>query len=157
VAEYRFLTTWLLDAPVERVWDAVYAAERWPEWWRGVERAVKLKEGDENDIGCVWSFAWRSRLPYTLEFESETKRVDRPYLMEGQTRGDLNGWGSWRFYAGRQGTAAVYQWNASTTKPWMNALAPLARPVFMRSHDLVMRWGAEGLSSLLGARLLARG
>ena len=33
LADYRFLTTWLVDAPIERVWDVIYAIERWPEWW----------------------------------------------------------------------------------------------------------------------------
>ena len=43
----------------------------------------------------------------------------------------------------------------STTKPWMNLLAPIARPVFEWNHDWVMRNGGEGLASLLGCRLLA--
>jgi hypothetical protein len=38
----------------------------------------------------------------------------------------------------------------------MNLLAPLARPVFAWNHDVVMRWGAEGLAKLLRAPLLAR-
>ena len=156
MAAYRFLTTWCLDAPVERVWDAVYAAERWPAWWPGVERAATVEEGDENDIGCVWSFAWRSRLPYTITFESETTRVERPHVMEGRTRGDLNGIGSWRFYSGSEGTAAVYRWDVATGPRWMNAIAPLARPAFVWNHDLIMRRGAEGLARLLGARLVAR-
>jgi hypothetical protein len=29
MAAYRFLTTWLLDAPRGAVWDAIYDAERW--------------------------------------------------------------------------------------------------------------------------------
>ena len=44
MAEYRFLTTWLLQAERERVWDAIYESERWPEWWKG-ERP-RLLEGD---------------------------------------------------------------------------------------------------------------
>ena len=36
----------------------------------------------------------------------------------------------------------------------MNLLAPLARPIFAWNHDFVMRNGADGLSRLLGARLL---
>ena len=29
MAEYSFLTTWLLEAERERVWDAIYDSERW--------------------------------------------------------------------------------------------------------------------------------
>jgi hypothetical protein len=39
----------------------------------------------------------------------------------------------------------------------MNLLAPVARPFFAWNHDVVMRWGGEGLSRLVGARLLAVG
>ena len=155
MAAYRFLTTWCLDAPIEDVWEAIYDSERWPRWWDGVERAVKLREGDENGLGCVWAFAWRSRLPYTLEFESTTTRVERPHLLEGAARGELQGQGRWRFYSGTSGTAAVYEWNVSTAARWMNVLAPVARPVFAWNHDAIMRQGAEGLARLLGCRLVA--
>lgn len=36
----------------------------------------------------------------------------------------------------------------------MNAVAPIGRPVFHWSHDLVMRNGARGLAQLLGVPLL---
>ena len=36
-------------------------------------------------------------------------------------------------------------------------LAPVARPVFEYNHDVVMRWGGEGLAQRLGVRLLAAG
>lgn len=36
-AHYRFLTTWVVDAPIEPAWDVINAIERWPEWWRGVQ------------------------------------------------------------------------------------------------------------------------
>ena len=52
-------------------------------------------------------------------------------------------------------TAVVYEWNVHTTKPWMNAIAPLAAPVFAWNHDWVMRNGGEGLARLLDCRLLA--
>lgn len=43
-----------------------------------------------------------------------------------------------------------YEWDVRTTQWWMNALAPLARPVFAWNHDYVMRQGGEGLRRRLG-------
>jgi hypothetical protein len=36
----------------------------------------------------------------------------------------------------------------------MNLMAPIARPLFTRNHDLIVRWGGEGLGRLLGAPLV---
>ena len=155
MADYRFLTTWCIDAPIDRVWAAIDDAARWPSWWRGVRRAELLEEGDANGIGRLWGFTWRSRLPYDLSFESRTTRSERPYLLEADAVGELSGVGRWRLYEGR-GTAVVYEWDVATSRAWMNRMAPLARPLFEWNHDVVMRQGAEGLARLLGAPLLAR-
>ena len=45
-----------------------------------------------------------------------------------------------------------YDWDVSTTRRWMNVLAPLARPLFEINHHAIMRWGGEGLARLLGTR-----
>jgi hypothetical protein len=42
-----------------------------------------------------------------------------------------------------------------TTRSWMNALTPLARPVFRWNHDWVMRQGGRGLARRLGVELLS--
>jgi len=155
---YTFLTTWCLEAPREPVWDAIWESERWPRWWRGVVAAEKLADGDERGIGQVSRYTWRSKLPYDLDFELTTTRVEKPRLIEGQAVGELTGTGRWRLF--EQGgetpvTAVVYEWNVTTTKRWMNVFAPVARPVFAWNHDWVMRNGGEGLAGLLGCRLLA--
>ena len=156
VAEYTFLTTWCLDAPIEAVWDAIYESERWPEWWKGVERVVELEPGDDDGVGSVSRYTWKSRLPYRLEFDMRTTRVERAHLLEGVAEGDLDGSGRWRLFDGL-GTAVTYEWSVTTTEAWMNVLAPLARPVFAWNHDVVMRQGGEGLARRLGARLLVAG
>ena len=155
MSQYEFVTTWCLEAPIDRVFSAIEDAASWPAWWRGVRSAELLEEGDENGVGRLWRYVWRSRLPYNLEFDSRVTRLERPFLIEGQAEGELTGIGRWRLFEGR-GTAAVYEWNVSTSRPWMNALAPLARPVFAWNHDVVMRQGAEGLARLLDAPLLVR-
>ena len=155
---YEFLTTWCLEAPREPVWEAIWDAERWPEWWRGVVAARTVAEGDDDGVGQVGQYTWRSRLPYDLEFEMTTTRVARPHLLEGRADGELAGVGRWRLFehdGDAPVTAVVYEWNVSTTKPWMNLLAPIARPLFEWNHDWVMRNGGQGLATLLGCRLLA--
>lgn len=155
MANYSFLTTWLLDSPREPVWEAIYAQERWPEWWRGVEEAEELKAGDELGIGSVARMVWKSLLPYRVEFEVAIRRVERPHLMEADAVGELTGVGRWRLYEQEGVTAVLYEWNVETTKRWMNLIAPLARPAFEWNHDWVMARGGEGISELLGCKLLA--
>jgi uncharacterized protein YndB with AHSA1/START domain len=155
LAQYRFLTTWLLEADRERVWDAIYESERWPEWWKGVEEAEKLEEGDQAGVGQFGRYVWKAKLPYRVEFFIRTTNVERPHLLEGDATGELAGVGRWRLFEEGGLTAVVYDWNVGTTRAWMNLLAPLAKPAFKGNHDYVMRNGGRGLAELLGARLLA--
>jgi hypothetical protein len=122
-----------------------------------VESVVTLEEGDDEGVGSLGRYVWKSRLPYRLEFDTRITRVERPHMMEGQATGELAGTGRWQLFEEEGVTAAVYDWNVRTTGPLMNLLAPLARPVFKWNHDVVMRWGGEGIADLLGARLLAHG
>ncbi len=156
MADYSFLTTWLLDSPREPVWEAIHDQESWPCWWRGVEVAEEVSRppGGE-DVGTVSRMVWRSLLPYRVEFEVETTAVERPTLMEGRATGELAGVGRWRLLEQDGVTAVLYEWDVSTTRPWMNRLAPLLRPAFEWNHDWVMARGGEGIARLLGCRLLA--
>ena len=47
------------------------------EWWRGVERISVL--GDER-----YRVAWRSRIPYELEFDFAVERIGRAARDGGQ-------------------------------------------------------------------------
>jgi uncharacterized protein YndB with AHSA1/START domain len=152
MAGYRFLTTWLIEAPRERVWDVLADSPRWPEWWRGVVAVDVLRPGEGEDrIGELARYTWRSRLPYELAFDMEVVRVQRPVFMEGHASGELAGIGRWRLFEEGGVTAVVYQWDVQTTRPWMNTLAPLLRPAFAWNHDWVMRQGGEGLARRVAA------
>jgi hypothetical protein len=157
MAEYKFLTTWLLEAPREQVFDAIYDQARWPQWWRGVEEAEEIRSGEDDGVGTVARMAWKSLLPYRVEFEVTTTRIERPHLLEGDAVGELSGVGRWRLYEQEGITAVLFEWFVATSKAWMNLLAPLARPVFEWIHDWVMARGGEGIAALLGCRLLASG
>jgi uncharacterized protein YndB with AHSA1/START domain len=157
VASYRFLTTWLLDAPRAAAWELLEDAEGWSGWWRGVERVSLLAPGGAGRVGSRYRIAWRSRIPYELEFDFTVRRIEPPRLMEGDAMGELEGTGCWRLFEQDGVTAVVYDWDVRTTRRWMNLLAPVARPVFEYNHDTVMRWGGEGLARRLDAALLASG
>ena len=144
------MTTWLLDASRETVWEVLQDVERWPSWWRGVKRISVLGEDR-------YRVAWRSRIPYELEFDFVVERTDAPLEMEGSATGELRGAGHWRLLEQGGVTAVIYEWNVETTKLWMKVLGQVARPVFEHNHDVVMRWGGEGLAKRLGSRLLAAG
>jgi hypothetical protein len=133
------------------VWWTLRDAERWPEWWRGVERVTTL----EPDLH--YRIAWRSRIPYELEFEFVVSDLDEPRSMSGRASGALVGDGHWRLFEQNGVTAVTYEWNVRTTKAWMNMIGPLARPLFAYNHDVVMRWGGEGLARRLDCRLLSAG
>ena len=156
MAQYRFLTTWALAAPIEDVWPAIYETERWPEWWQGVKVAERMQGGDDpgDGVGSVHRYVWRSRLPYDIEFRMRTTRVESPYVLEGEADGNLRGSGRWRLWEGAGATAVTYEWEVETTIAWMNAIAPIGRPVFHWSHDVVMRNCGRGLAQLLGVPLL---
>jgi hypothetical protein len=155
MASYSFLTTWILDAPREAVWDAIYEIEHWPDWWRGVRQVEKLEPGSGNGgVGALYRHEWRSVIPYPVRFETRITRVDLPHLIEAEADGELAGTGRWRVFEGPE-TAVTYEWNVRTTRSWMNAVGPVARPVVRWNHNAVMHQGGEGLANLLGARLLA--
>lgn len=157
MAAYSFLTTWCVDAPIEPVWELISSSEGYPEWWKGVRSVTELEPGGENGVGTLSRFEWRSKLPYSLVFDLRVTRSERPYLLEAQASGELEGVGIWRLYSSPLGTALVYGWDVSTTRRWMNRIAPLARPAFAWNHDVVMRQGAIGLSTRLGAELIVGG
>jgi Polyketide cyclase / dehydrase and lipid transport len=136
----------LLEAERRAVWWTLRDAERWPEWWRGVERVITL-EPDE-----CYRIAWRSRIPYELEFDFTVRELDEPRSMSGEA-----GTGHWRLFEQNGITAVTYEWDVRTTKRWMNLISPVARPFFAYNHDVVMRWGGEGLARRLDCNLLAAG
>jgi uncharacterized protein YndB with AHSA1/START domain len=156
VADYRFLTTWVVDAPIERVWDAIYAIELWPNWWRGVERVTELVHGDGDGVGTIYEHTWRSKIPYAVQFTVTVVRVDRPNVIEARAEGGLEGTGTFRLFEAPLGTAVTYDWAVRTTKAWMNAIAPLARPVFAWNHHAVMKNGGVGLARRLNTRLVVQ-
>ncbi len=152
---YEFVSVWMIDAPLESVWQAIKKSESWPEWWRGVVRVVELKPGDDNGVGAIHRSTWKSVLPYKLEFDSEVIRIEQLKLIEARAFGELDGHGLWQFSETGSCVQVQYDWRVQTTKPWMNLIAPIAKPFFRWNHDKIMSWGEEGLKKWLAERAAA--
>ena len=155
MAAYRFLTTWCVAAPVQDVWDVISASDRYPEWWTGVREVTELEPGGKHGVGALSRFEWRSRLPYSVRFDMRVTRSEPPYVLAAHASGELAGTGIWRLYESPAGSAVVFSWDVSTTRAWMNRLAPVGRRLFAWNHDHVMRQGAHALADRLGVELIA--
>jgi Polyketide cyclase / dehydrase and lipid transport len=153
MTEYRFVSIWQVQAPIERVWEEIYHAERWPDWWKYVIGVHELEPGDADGVGKRQRFLFRTRLPYTLGFEARLTCVQPPSKLDAEATGELAGTGRWTITPADGGTLVRYDWDVHTTKRWMNVLAPVARPVFNWNHDQLMREGGESLARRLGADL----
>ena len=150
MSDYEFITIWQIDAPLDAVWNVIENADAWPEWWKGMVSVERLDDGDDNGVGSIRRTVWKSALPYKLRFDSEIVRIERLKLIEARAFGELNGNGLWQFESlGPDKTRIQYDWRVKTTKAWMNALAPVARPFFRWNHDIIMDWGEEGLKKRL--------
>ena len=157
MAEYHFVSTWQIQAPIERVWEEIYHTERWPSWWKYVVGVDEVEPGGADGVGKRQHLLFRTRLPYTLGFDARATRVQPPSALEAEATGELEGTGRWALTPADGGTLVRYSWDIRTTKWWMNLLAPAARPAFNWNHDELMREGGESLARRLGADLVSPG
>jgi len=155
MTDYAFATTWVLEAPIDRVWATLGDVDGWGTWFPAIRRVTVVEPGGHDGQGGVLEFAARASLPYDLVGRVEVTRVEAPHLLELTAVGDLDGSGRWTLAEEDGVTTARFEWRVATTKPWMNALAPAARPVFAWNHDLAMTAAGRGLARTLGVRLLA--
>jgi len=150
MTDYRFDSTWMMEAPIDGVFDALRDYETHPSWWQDVRSA-----NSTDRLGVTVRYEIQSPLLYSLSFDVALRRVVRPYLIATRATGDLAGTGEWLLNESDGVTTIRHRWQVATTKPWMNALAPVGRPAFRWAHDRVMEHGARGLADALDARLLA--
>lgn len=155
MVEYRLLTIWRLEAPLEVVYAAIHDSPRWPDWWPGVKKVELVEAGNDDGLNSVLRYCLHGRLPYRMKFVVRATRIEPGIAIEGTVQGDLAGIGRWRFSHHGEISIVEYEWHVLGTLWWMNLIAPFARAMFIRNHGIVMRQGAQGLARQLGARLLS--
>ena len=154
MADYHYVSTWQLQAPIQQVWAALNDLEHLPTWYRGVQEVRELAPGDAQGVGRRVRYVIKGRLPLRLGFEATTTRSLPPRDQELQAEGELAGTGRWSLDQHGQVTTVRYTWDVRTTRPWMNLLAPLARPLFTWNSRGVMLQAGQGLALFLGVPLV---
>ena len=142
-AEYVFVDEWDVDAPQERVFDALADARTYPDWWRPVYREVQA-DGPPL-VGRESRQKFKAKLPYTLSTVSKIVRMDRPNQFEIMVEGDLRGRGVWTL-SPRDGKVHVrFDWRVFADRPLLRYLTPVLRPLFRWNHDVAIRAAMENL------------
>ena len=152
MADYKFITHWKLNAPLEDIWNIIHDISKWHEWWKGV---LEVKVIDDSKHGEIrFAHTWQSFIPYKLRFETRITEIDPMKSISAIATGELAGTGRWEFLdTGKGDTIVTYYWFVSTTSTWMNITAPFLSWLFRWNHDTVMRWGGEGLAKKLNCDL----
>lgn len=152
MAEYRFVTVWRVQAPIDRVFAEIEDAASWPSWWPNVRSVEQVQNGGEDKVGAVNRMTFVGRLPYPLRFDMRLTRREPPTALVGEAAGELEGVGDWSLHEEDGWTVVRYVWAIRTTAAWMNLLAPLpfVDAIFRLNHHAVMRGGLDGIRRRLG-------
>jgi carbon monoxide dehydrogenase subunit G len=153
-ANYHYVSTWQLQAPIEQVWPAIRDPQHLPAWYPAVQQAQELAAGDDQGVGTRIRLVIKGRLPMRLAFEGTIVRVDPPRELELQAEGELAGSGRWLLDQQGEVTTVRYVWDVRTTQPWMNLVAPLARPLFAWNTKGVLMEAGQGLARHLKVPLV---
>jgi ribosome-associated toxin RatA of RatAB toxin-antitoxin module len=147
---YQFITSWKLDAPLEKIWELISNVPEWQHWWPGVLEVKVLESAGNNGHQVRFAHTWRSFIPYKLKFVTEVTEIALYDEIKANVTGELKGTGRWKFMKDRNdGTIVTYFWFVNTTRIWMNLTAPFLSGIFRWNHDTVMRWGGMGLAKKL--------
>lgn len=153
MATYHFVTDFEISAAPEEAWAALAEPVLWPSWWRWLRTVDLVEPGRPDGVGARYRATFGTPLGYGLALETETVRVARPVFLESRASGELAGSGLWQLFDHGDATHLRYTWIVVTTRPWMNLLAPIARPAFSWNHDALMRDLAHGFARHVGAEL----
>ena len=153
---YHFITSIELATRPHEIWETLAKSEDWVDWWRWLQDAEVLDTGDPAGIGHRVRHRVSSPLRYRLTYEGEVTHAEENVMSRFQADGDLMGLGQFSLQATGPGvTLITFHWLVETPKPWMNLLAPLARPLFVWNHHRLMEDFARDLAGALEADLIA--
>jgi len=145
-ADYRFVTVWRVAGTVQEVTAVLGDADSLPRWWPSVYLGVvQVADAGPDGTGAAVELHTKGWLPYTLRW---TLTITEPMTEKGfalTAAGDLNGTGRWTFTTDGPEVVISYDWRVRATKPLLQRLSWLLKPVFSANHRWAMARGEESL------------
>lgn len=154
MADFAFVESWRIPAPIQLVWDEIQGIEHWPEWWPTVEHVETLEAGDSRGLGSVRRIGLRGPFRFRTSISVRTTRIEAPTVLEGVAVGALTGWGCWQLTGDGRETSVRLDWRFDRRLRWPKALLPLARPFYRWVFSTVMQDGQLGLLRRLQRELV---
>ena len=142
-AEYVFVDEWDVEAPQERVFEALADARTYPEWWTPIYREVQADGPPE--VGRRSQQRFKAKLPYTLSTVSTIVQMDPPRRFEFEVEGDLRGRGVWTLSPHDGAVHVRFDWHVFADRTLIRVLTPVLRPVFRWNHNAAIKAAMEKL------------
>jgi hypothetical protein len=150
--DYRFVTEWAFEAPIERVFDLVRRPLRYPRWWPEAFLAVaEITAGNGDGIGQVWEARSRAWLPFSQRWRGTTLEVVAPIRMSFESAGCLGGLGIWTLWQHGPVTLVRFNWKFRAETAPLRWFWWICRPVLVANHRRAMARGEAGLRKVLGS------
>ena len=156
---YRLGHRWLINGPIDVVFDVLSHANDYPTWWTP---CFKSAEGDEDAaIGARSHLRVRARLPYELVWDITVTALDRPTFIEVDTHVRLSGRfplrGPIRYTLTERpdGVEVVNDQVIVSERRLPRPLRALLQRAFAYNHDWAFRIGGRALQRAVD-RVVAR-
>lgn len=155
-SDYHFITHWRVESTLDEISEVLGKnAPDLTRWWPSVYLKVTVIEpGDasKRGLGQVVDLYTKGWLPYTLRWSFRVIDIRYPNGFTLEAWGDFVGRGIWTFIQDGPFVNITYDWKIRATKPLLNKLSWLLKPVFSANHKWAMRQGEESLKRELKRR-----
>jgi uncharacterized protein YndB with AHSA1/START domain len=157
-AVHRLRYRWLIEGPIDVVFDILVHGTAFPDWWRPVFLEAHTDD-PESVVGARVRYRVRGRLPYGLDWDVTLRRIERPHLIENETvvilGGRLRLSGPVRFRLGQQGdrVEVINEQEMRSERRLPRPIRAVWQRVFSYNHDWAMAKGGIGLQRAVRERL----
>jgi uncharacterized protein YndB with AHSA1/START domain len=158
---YRFGHRWLINGPIDVVFDLLSQTRGYPTWWAP---CFKSAESDDTDVvvGSRAHLRVRSRLPYELVWDITLVQLDRPSTIEVDTivrlsdRFPMRGPIRYTLTERPEGIEVINDQLLYAERRLARPLRALAQRAFAYNHAWAFKIGGRGLQKAVDEVVAAR-